>query len=136
MTITYNGSTTAPTDAGTYAVAATVADANYEGSASGTLTIAKAAASVSLGTLDFVFDNTPKTVTATTTPGGLNVTITYDGGSTPPTAVGTYTVVATINDPNYEGSASGTMTISEPPAPPSSDQNFRSVGFQPTIVSF
>lgn len=136
VTITYNGSTTAPTDAGTYAVAATVADANYEGSASGTLTIAKAAASVSLGTLDFVFDNTPKTVTATTTPGGLNVTITYNGGSTPPTAVGTYTVVATINDPNYEGSATGTMTISEPPAPPSSDQNFRSVGFQPTIVSF
>ena len=40
LAITYNGSTTAPTAAGSYTVAATVTDANYTGSASGTLVIA------------------------------------------------------------------------------------------------
>ena len=40
--ITYDGSATAPTAAGTYAVVATVVDDVYSGSASGTLTVAKA----------------------------------------------------------------------------------------------
>jgi len=39
---TYNGSTTAPTAAGSYAVTGTVNDINYEGSSVGTLVIAKA----------------------------------------------------------------------------------------------
>jgi sugar lactone lactonase YvrE len=42
MALTYNGKTTAPTAAGSYAVAATVAEVNYQGSATGTLVIAKA----------------------------------------------------------------------------------------------
>jgi len=41
--ITYNGSSTPPTAAGSYAVAATIADANYTGRATGTLVRAKAA---------------------------------------------------------------------------------------------
>ena len=40
--ITYNGSTNAPTNAGSYTVVATVADANYVGSNSTTLTIGQA----------------------------------------------------------------------------------------------
>jgi hypothetical protein len=40
--ITYDGSATAPTAAGTYAVVATVVDDDYAGTASGTLTVAKA----------------------------------------------------------------------------------------------
>ena len=40
--ITYDGSATAPTAAGTYAVVAVVADDVYSGSAAGTLTVAKA----------------------------------------------------------------------------------------------
>ncbi|OGV67019.1 MAG: hypothetical protein A3K19_29635 [Lentisphaerae bacterium RIFOXYB12_FULL_65_16] len=42
VTVTYAGSGTAPTQAGDYAVVATVNDANYQGLANGTLTIAKA----------------------------------------------------------------------------------------------
>jgi hypothetical protein len=40
--LTYNGSATAPKNAGTYAVAATIVDVKHSGSASGTLVIAKA----------------------------------------------------------------------------------------------
>jgi endo-1,4-beta-xylanase len=40
VTVTYDGSSVPPTDPGSYAVVATVADANHFGSASGTLTIA------------------------------------------------------------------------------------------------
>ncbi len=39
------------------------------------------------------------------------VTITYNGSTTLPTAPGTYDVVATLNDPNYEASATGRLLI-------------------------
>ena len=42
VVLTYNGATTAPTNAGSYPVAAVIDDGNYEGTASGTLVIAKA----------------------------------------------------------------------------------------------
>lgn len=42
VNITYNGNSTPPTVAGTYAVVATIADANYSGRATGTLVLAKA----------------------------------------------------------------------------------------------
>lgn len=41
VNITYNGSSTAPINAGIYAVLATITSSNYQGSASGTLVIAK-----------------------------------------------------------------------------------------------
>ena len=42
VALTYNGKTTAPTAAGSYAVVGKVSDANYQGQATGTLVIAKA----------------------------------------------------------------------------------------------
>jgi len=42
VTFTYAGSATAPTHAGSYAVVGTISNADYQGSASGTLVIAKA----------------------------------------------------------------------------------------------
>ncbi len=44
-------------------------------------------------------------------PAGLNVTFTYNGQTTPPTATGSYTVLATVQDSNYTGSATGTLVI-------------------------
>ena len=193
--ITYDGSATAPTSAGTYPVVATVTDPNYVGSNSGTLviqeasqtitfgeipaatfgdasfaltatsssglavsysssnplvatvdgntvtligagttiltasqtgntnfttatsvpqllTVNPASATVVLGSLTQDYDGDPKPITATTTPLGLTTSITYDGSATAPTSIGTYPVVATITDPNYIGSNSGTLTIS------------------------
>ena len=45
----------------------------------------------------------------------MAVTFTYNGSTTAPTSAGSYTVVGTINDPNYQGSATGTLVIN--PAP-------------------
>jgi len=111
VSFTYNGSTTAPTNPGTYAVVGTISDANYQGSASGTLTIGKAVASVTLGSLTPTYDGTAKSATATTNPASLTVSFTYNGSTTAPTNPGTYAVVGTISDANYQGSASGTLTI-------------------------
>lgn len=76
-----------------------------------TFTINKATATVSLDTLSFTYDSSPHPTTATTVPAGLNVTVTYDGTTTPPTDAGSYTVVATVNEANYVGSATGTLLI-------------------------
>ncbi len=109
--VTYDGSTTAPTNAGTYAVVATVTEPGYTGSASGSFVIGKATATVTLGDLAQTFDGAPKPVSVTTAPAGLAVDVTYDGSATAPSAVGSYAVVATVNDSNYEGSANGTLVI-------------------------
>ena len=125
VTLTYDGIGTAPTAAGSYAVQATVVDANHAGSAAGTLTIAPAAATVALSGLTQTADGTPRVVTAVTSPVGLAVAITYAGVASAPSAPGSYAVVATITDPNRTGSASGTLVVQAPagggPATPSSD---------------
>ena len=194
VTLTYDGNATPPTNAGSYAVVATIVDPNYVGSASDTLVIAqaaqtitfpnpgtktygdaafalvatassglgvnytivsgpatvagnmltitgagsvtvrasqngnanylaaadvevtftvqKAAADIILAGLHQAYDGTPKSVTATTDPIGLTVNITYNGSATAPTNPGSYTVVATIDDPNYAGSVTDTLVIS------------------------
>ena len=66
---------------------------------SGTLTPA-GTATVNLGWLAATYTGSPQSVTATTNPPGLNVTLTYNGSATAPTAAGSYTVVGTIADPN------------------------------------
>jgi hypothetical protein len=113
--VTYDGAAAAPTNAGSYTVVATVNDANYEGTASGTLTITKVAATVTLSGLAHTYDGTAMSATVATVPAGLAVGVTYDGAAAAPTNAGSYTVVATVNDANYEGSAVGTMVINAPP---------------------
>jgi len=187
VNITYDGGTELPVDAGTYAVVATINDANYEGSATDNLVIGKAAtttvvtitgapftytgspiepatvsvtgpgglnltpaanytnntdagtatasytyaetanylgssdskgftidkaiATVTLAGLSYTYDGTEKQATTTTVPAGLTVNITYDGGTELPVDAGTYAVVATIDDDNYTGTASGNLVI-------------------------
>jgi hypothetical protein len=89
----------------------TINDANYQGSATGTLVIGQATGAVTLGSLSQTYDGTAKPATATTTPSGLRVTFSYNGSATIPTGAGSYTVVGTINDANYQGSATGTLVI-------------------------
>lgn len=75
------------------------------------VTVTRATATITLGNLNQTYDGSPKPVTATTTPGGLTVSITYDGSPAAPTNSGSYAVSATVNDPNYQGSAIGTLVI-------------------------
>ncbi len=102
-----------PIDAGSYTVTAQLANPNYvlDGGNSATLTIAKATAQVSLSDLTQVFDGSAKPVVVTTVPAALSVAITYDGSAAAPSAVGHYDVVASVNEVNYQGTASGTLTI-------------------------
>ncbi len=111
VAVTYSGSATVPTNAGTYAVLAVVTDPNHTGSTSGTLVIAPAPATVDLANLTQAFTNAPCPATVTTSPAGLGLTVLYNGSATAPTGVGTYTVAATVSNPNYTGSASGTLSI-------------------------
>ena len=113
VTFTYNGSTTVPTAAGSYTVVGTINDANYQGSATNTLVISKASSSISIGSLNQTYNGSAEAATATTTPSGLAVTFTYNGSATVPTAAGSYTVIGTINDANYQGSATNTLVISK-----------------------
>jgi sugar lactone lactonase YvrE len=115
VTVTYNGSSSVPISAGTYAVLATISQTNYSGSAQGTLTIAKAPATVTLSNLTATYDGATHAVTAVSNPAGLSVVVTYtvNGASTTkaPSVPGSYPVVGTISDTNYTGSGSGTLVI-------------------------
>jgi hypothetical protein len=81
------------------------------------LTVQQAAATVTLGNLSQTYTGSPLAATATTNPAGLSVSLTYNGSATAPSAIGSYTVVATITDPNYTGSATGTLSINPAPGP-------------------
>ncbi len=100
--------------AGTFTITVNYAgDGNYNPAIAATinLTVNKAAATVTLGGLSALYDGNTHAATTTTTPASLAVIFTYGGSSTAPTAAGSYTVVGTIDDVNYSGSATGTLTI-------------------------
>ena len=112
VTVTYNGSAAVPTAAGTYTVIATVANPSFTGTATGTLVIQPAAASIALIGLSQLYTGNPLAVSATTSPSGVATTITYNGNPSAPTYPGTYAVTAALDDPNYTGSAvTGSLTI-------------------------
>jgi len=73
----------------------------------------KITAGVTVNGYSVAFDGNVHSVTYSTSPPGLHCSVTYDGSSSPPSAVGTYTVVATVDasNPDYKGSDSGTLTI-------------------------
>jgi hypothetical protein len=113
---TVSGGTISVVGAGSAVITASQAgDTNYEAAdpVEQLLTVTKAAATVTLGGLTQAYDGEPKGVTVTTDPPGLTVNVTYDGESTPPSEAGSYAVVATVDDANYTGSASGTLFIEE-----------------------
>lgn len=74
-----------------------------------------AAVTVALSNLEQIYDSAAKPATVVTTPAGLTVDVRYDGSTAAPTDAGTYAVVATITEPGYEGSASGTLVIGKKP---------------------
>src|SRR3989449_4622741 len=116
MAITYNGSPTAPTNVGSYAVVASLSNANYTASnATGTLTINKGTATITLSNLTQTYDGTSNADTKRVDPAGRRIIkITYNGSATVPTDVGSYAVVASLSNANYTASnATGTLTINK-----------------------
>ena len=72
-------------------------------------------ATVTLGNLNQLYTGSAISVTASTTPPGLTVNLTYNGSPNAPTNAGSYTVIGTISDPNYYGSATNTLVVGLPP---------------------
>jgi hypothetical protein len=76
-------------------------------------TITKASTFVKLDNLAQTYTGAPRIVGVTTTPAGLAYGVTYNGSATAPTAAGTYAVAVTVNDLNFQGGASDTLTVAK-----------------------
>lgn len=107
--INTSGVFTATTAGGPYTITAT--SSGFSDFAS--VTVNPLAATVTLGNLSQTYNRASKSVTVTTDPPGLACAVTYDGSETLPVNAGTYSVVATITNSNYQGSASGTLVIAK-----------------------
>ena len=120
FTFTYNGSATAPTAAGSYTVAATLVNANYQGSATGTLVIAQAPLTITAKNAAKTYYAINPSFTASYSgfvPGesAASLTTAPSLGTTATTTsnVGNYPITASgAGDPNYYISyVGGTLTI-------------------------
>jgi len=125
ITVKYNGSTTAPSTAGEYAVtfdvAAVTGFSAVNGVPAGTLTIEKATPTLDdfniSGTGSVYYDGNSKTVNVSPKTGKTNGTITvkYNGSTTAPSAIGTYTVTFDVVETTNFNAASdlpaGTLII-------------------------
>jgi lysophospholipase L1-like esterase len=80
-----------------------------------TLIVSKASATLSLSNLSQSYDGSPKPVAVTSNPAGLSgITVTYNGSDTAPTPAGSYAVVASLHNENYQAAnATGTLIISK-----------------------
>ncbi len=77
--VTYNGSETAPVNAGSYEVVVTVTQANYSGTATGTLVIGKADQIITFAEIEDVGVASPDFTLTATASSGLTVTFTAEG---------------------------------------------------------
>jgi hypothetical protein len=76
-----------------------------------TFLVSKAQANVALTMLNFFYTGQPHQATVITTPPDLALIVTYGGETHAPVNAGSYPVVATINDPVWQGGATGTLVI-------------------------
>ena len=115
---TVTSSRVATSDVGTYATtAAGGADDSYSFAyTDGVLTVSKASATIALSDNTADYDGKTHGVTVTTTPAGLegSVTVKYDGSTSEPVFVASYAVTASMDDTNYSAAdVTDTLTISQ-----------------------
>ncbi|MGA2175973.1 MAG: MBG domain-containing protein [Verrucomicrobiota bacterium] len=115
---TFANNSVTPAGAGSYSavVLFTATNTNYSVFTTNiAVTVNKATATVVLSGTNQNYSGTATSVTATPTPAGLEVDVTYNGSSIPPVTAGSYAVVATVNDTNYAGAATGTLLVGKIP---------------------
>jgi len=139
-TVKYNGSTTAPSTAGTYTVTFDVAVAGdfsaVSGLSAGTLTIEKAtptAADYTISGLTQTYDGNSKTVTIMVKTGKSDgaMTVKYNSNTTAPSAAGTYTITFDVAEVTNFNAASGLfagMLTIEKATPTAADYNISGTG--------
>ncbi|HWO07017.1 MAG TPA: MBG domain-containing protein [Candidatus Paceibacterota bacterium] len=119
-TVTYDGSETAPTNAGEYDVLATITEVGYTGSAAGTLTISPVAITVQADNAVKVFGEEDPALTYSITSGSLvgEDAFTGDVARQPGESVGTYAIgqgSLGLSDNYVLTFVDGTFTISIDP---------------------
>lgn len=72
---------------------------------------AEATVTIDPASLSQVYDGTPKSVTATTDPAGLQIDYLYDDLADLPISAGSYEATATVNDPNYFGADTAFIVV-------------------------
>ncbi len=122
-TIKYNGSSTAPTNAGTYAVTANFVptdSANYNtltGLSAGNFVINKATPTVSVTNSPVTYNASPQSATVAGSVSGSVSNVMYNGSGTVPTAAATYAITAdftptdTTNYNSLTGASAGNFVI-------------------------
>jgi MBG domain len=108
-----NATATAPLNAATYEVKSKASAFGADPWSTSTLVINKAPLAVNLTNLTQIRDGTQKSVTVTTTPGGIATSVTYAGLPVAPSALGTYPVTASSANPNYVGQANASFHIGD-----------------------
>jgi hypothetical protein len=80
-----------------------------------TINVQKATATITLTGLVHDYSGAPQSATATTTPAGLSgLVVKYNGSTTPPTGAGSYAVVASLTNDNYQADdATATLIINK-----------------------
>ena len=73
----------------------------------------KAPATITISNTTQTYTGSQKSVTCTTAPAGLVVTVTYNSVTTLPVNAGSYSVSATVSDNNYTGTQTSTLTINK-----------------------
>jgi hypothetical protein len=114
LSFTYNGSSDAPSNAGSYAVEGSLPETtNHQaGSATATIIIDKAPATLSITPATVTYDGTPKALAVTVSPEVPGVSVTYNGSALAPSNAGEYAVLAKLTNDNYEAAdASATLLI-------------------------
>jgi hypothetical protein len=89
---------------------------------SGVLTVGRTLAGISISNTLQSFDGSLKSVTITTLPAGLGVKVTYNGSEMVPVNPGIYKVSAVIDDPEFQGTATGSLSIYELPLDEESEE--------------
>ncbi len=119
----YNGSSTAPTNAGTYSITADFVPTdvtNYNsltGSSAGSFVIAKVTPTLSVTNSPLTYNGAVQTATISSSISGTTSNIKYNGSSTAPTNAGTYSITADFvptdvtNYNSLTGSSAGNFQI-------------------------
>jgi len=91
-----------PADVGDYDITVTLTDPEFSGELSWVIHVVPAPVIIHVSDLNKVYTSLPLTATLSTTPPGIELLSSYNGGAAPMNA-GTYELYVWVNDPNYTG---------------------------------
>ena len=119
VNLTYNGSSSSPTNAGSYEVIGTISDINHDGAATNTLLISTIPLSITANNTNRMIgrDNPMFTGNLTGVQSSDDITASYNTSATTNSPAGNYDIIPTLSDPgnklpNYTvTTTNGTLTI-------------------------